>query len=125
MQTHAGLMVPRSTSSVPAARAFAAVALDAWGLNESVVDDASLLLTEVAANAIRHVDHGDLLITFLVHDDRLMVTVHDRSAQLPVARVVDDEAESGRGLVLVEALATRWGSTASPTGKAVWFELAA
>ena len=55
----------------------------------------------------------------------MRVEVHDDNPALPTLGPADDEAaESGRGLRLVDALATRWGAEPCPSdGKDVWFEL--
>ncbi len=56
--------------------------------------------------------------------DVLLVEVSDASPLLPeLADMPGWESESGRGLLLVEALADRWGSDLLPSGKRVWFEL--
>jgi hypothetical protein len=51
------------------------------------------------------------------------VEVFDPDLRLPRIRTAGDTDEGGRGLYLVEQLATRWGSRPTPEGKAVWFEL--
>src|SRR5580658_4411943 len=51
------------------------------------------------------------------------VEVFDADLRLPRIRTAADTDEGGRGLYLVEQLATRWGSRPTPEGKAVWFEM--
>jgi len=51
------------------------------------------------------------------------VEVFDPDLRLPRIRTAADTDEGGRGLYLVEQLATRWGSRPTPAGKAVWFEM--
>jgi serine phosphatase RsbU (regulator of sigma subunit) len=51
------------------------------------------------------------------------VEVFDPDLRLPRIRTAGDTDEGGRGLYLVEQLATRWGSRPTPEGKAVWFEM--
>jgi serine phosphatase RsbU (regulator of sigma subunit) len=51
------------------------------------------------------------------------VEVFDRDLRLPRIRTAADTDEGGRGLYLVEQLATRWGSRPTTDGKAVWFEM--
>jgi serine phosphatase RsbU (regulator of sigma subunit) len=51
------------------------------------------------------------------------VEVFDPDLRLPRIRTAGETDEGGRGLYLVEQLATRWGSRATPEGKAVWFEM--
>jgi anti-sigma regulatory factor (Ser/Thr protein kinase) len=49
--------------------------------------------------------------------------VFDPDQRLPRIRTAVETEEGGRGLYLVEQLATRWGSRPTPEGKAVWFEM--
>jgi hypothetical protein len=51
------------------------------------------------------------------------VEVFDPDLRLPRIRTAGETDEGGRGLYLVEQLATRWGSRPTPEGKAVWFEI--
>jgi hypothetical protein len=51
------------------------------------------------------------------------VEVFDPDLRLPRIRTAADTDEGGRGLYLVEQLATRWGSRPTTDGKAVWFEM--
>ncbi|HEV2933831.1 MAG TPA: SpoIIE family protein phosphatase [Streptosporangiaceae bacterium] len=51
------------------------------------------------------------------------VEVFDPDLRLPRIRTAGETDEGGRGLYLVEQLATRWGSRPTPEGKAVWFEV--
>jgi serine phosphatase RsbU (regulator of sigma subunit) len=51
------------------------------------------------------------------------VEVFDPDLRLPRIRTAAETDEGGRGLYLVEQLATRWGSRPTPQGKAVWFEM--
>ena len=115
------------------ARRLVAHQLDGWGhpYAGEVNETATLITAELAANAARH---GRTLPArdFRVHlteaaDGTVRVEVTDtRGERLPVvAGFVDPEAESGRGLLLVEALACRWGVMPRPDGpgKTVWAEL--
>jgi serine phosphatase RsbU (regulator of sigma subunit)/anti-sigma regulatory factor (Ser/Thr protein kinase) len=53
----------------------------------------------------------------------IWVEVFDPDLRLPRIRTAAETDEGGRGLYLVEQLATRWGSRPTPEGKAVWFEM--
>ncbi len=88
-----------------------------------VRDTAALLVTELVTNAARHAG-GELRVRAGMRTDVLLVEVSDASPLLPeLADMPGWESESGRGLLLVEALADRWGSDLLPSGKRVWFEL--
>ena len=87
-------------------------------------DLAELLTTEVVANAVRHAGTGDVLLRAEVGGAGLRVEVTDGSATPPAGPNLPDwQDESGRGLLLLDALATSWGSEPRPGGKCVWFEL--
>ena len=55
--------------------------------------------------------------------DSIWVEVFDTDLRLPRIRTAGESDEGGRGLYLVDQLATRWGSRPTKDGKAVWFEL--
>jgi hypothetical protein len=55
--------------------------------------------------------------------ESVWVEVFDPDLRLPRIRSARDTDEGGRGLYLVEQLATRWGSRPTAEGKAVWFEV--
>jgi PAS domain S-box-containing protein len=55
--------------------------------------------------------------------ESVWVEVFDPDLRLPRLRSAAETDEGGRGLYLVEQLATRWGSRPTPEGKAVWFEI--
>jgi hypothetical protein len=55
--------------------------------------------------------------------ETVWVEVFDPDLRLPRLRTARATDEGGRGLYLVEQLATRWGSRPTPEGKAVWFEI--
>ncbi|MGR8007383.1 ATP-binding protein [Streptomyces hypolithicus] len=93
------------------------------GDGQNCTDVAELLTTELVTNALVHTEHG-AEITASVAASRLRVEVRDLAAGHPRLRApVADEGTSGRGIVLVQALADAWGVRAHGVGKAVWFEL--
>ena len=58
--------------------------------------------------------------------EQVLIIVWDASPHAPVRAEVDGEAESGRGLMLVEAISAQWGTSANPSGgKTVWALIAA
>ncbi|MFD7018891.1 ATP-binding protein [Streptomyces sp. NPDC059928] len=114
------------------ARRLAQGQLEAWGVahDSEVSDTAALLVAELAANAVLHgyvSGRGFELGLELYGDDVLRIEVTDTRADrtLPVvASAAPDDAESGRGLLLVQALADHWGTTMGPPPqKTVWAQL--
>ena len=81
-----------------------------------------LLASEVVTNAIVHA-RSNAFVRVQLSDGVLRVEVHDATRQLPTPRAYDPHAESGRGLMLVDAYSSVWGTSAAGDGKVVWFEV--
>jgi GAF domain-containing protein/anti-sigma regulatory factor (Ser/Thr protein kinase) len=114
--------LPAVPASASVARARLRSLLEERGLETDV---ALLLLTELVGNTARHAGPGEITVRVVLAGTELRVEVADGSGRLPrMPASTPWEQESGRGLLLVEALADRWGSTPTQGGKAVWFELA-
>ncbi|MFI2409806.1 ATP-binding protein [Streptomyces sp. NPDC018947] len=96
-----------------------------WDL-AALTDAVELGVTELLANVVRHVPGRRCTMLLLRQADRggVRVEVRDDSPRLPrLAGEVSDDAEGGRGLVLLEAVADTWGVGPGPGGgKTVWFE---
>src|SRR6185437_852994 len=95
-----------------------------WRL-EQLVDDATLLVSELLANAVKAsalpVGTGLVAVRLLADRDQLLIEVWDESPDVPQLRMADDASEGGRGLVVVEALSHRWGFRhVRPGLKVVW-----
>ncbi|MET9800304.1 SpoIIE family protein phosphatase [Streptomyces sp. NPDC006368] len=113
----------RLPDAVMHARRFTGRALRSWGVMEEV-DMVLLVVSELVTNAIAHT-RGEVRLDLTLAADRLRVAVNDASPRTPVkATSVDWEATGGRGLLLVEALSTSWGSVPLSGGKQVWAEIA-
>jgi DNA-binding NarL/FixJ family response regulator len=82
-----------------------------------------LLTTELVTNAVQHAA-STAQVTAAVTPRGLRVAVIDGGPGVPAVRYGGPvEAESGRGLALVESLSNAWGIEQSAFGKAVWFEV--
>lgn len=87
-----------------------------------VADDAVLVADELVSNALQHGGPPRVCRLILVGDgERLRIEVDDTSPQAPQIRTPDHTG--GRGLILVDRLATRWGFTRHDSHKTVWAEL--
>ncbi|WP_034517841.1 ATP-binding protein [Actinomadura rifamycini] len=124
MSESAILVIKANPGAVKQVRDFVAVTFGAWRLDDCV---ARTVVGELAANAIRHGSRaGDPVVVraYRRDDGAAVVEAWDVSDEPPVVRPVDLAAESGRGLLLVEALVRRWGTRPlSEGGKVVWAEL--
>ncbi|MCX5367797.1 ATP-binding protein [Streptomyces sp. NBC_00103] len=105
--------------------------LTAHGLAE-LVDRAVVLTSELATNSVRHT-MGPAFVRLHWLNPVLRVSVWDMGPDLPSLpppRAVPADAYSGRGLLILDLLADRWGGCGTgegpygPAGKTIWFELA-
>ncbi|MDC0769907.1 ATP-binding protein [Streptomyces sp. HD] len=106
------------------ARLLATEQLRSWGLP---LDPAAHVIAELASNAVKHgrIPGRDFLLLLYVVGDTLRIEVTDtRADRLPQPEQPTADAESGRGLTIIGALADRWGVTAGlPPRKTVWAEI--
>lgn len=116
---------PRRPECVADARHFVAEALDDSPL-DVLSDDAELLTSEVATNAIQHGDGGSIRIQLIAHDNTLFIKVSDGGGTtIPQPRngKANPLAESGRGINILEYVADAWGFERGKNGTVVWFRL--
>jgi two-component sensor histidine kinase len=107
-------------SSARAARRVVRDALPAeW---EPIRSLAVLLTNELVTNALIH-GSGNIGLALDLSDGRLHVEVSDTEGARPELRARDVQSERGRGVVIVDALASAWGVRETGNGKSVWFEL--
>ncbi len=113
-------------SAVPCARLHARQLLWEWGLHTALGDSAELLVSEIVTNAIQitqaDMDSAPVRLWLLADRARLLILVWDASALPPVRVSSSADAETGRGLLLVETISARWGWHVLPDkgGKVVW-----
>jgi anti-sigma regulatory factor (Ser/Thr protein kinase) len=105
------------------ARAQVRTAIRSWEVPVDP-DVAVLLVSELVTNAITHQEGGPVTVVITCSGGRLRVDVLDTSSALPVVADVPADAETGRGLLLVDSLSDEWGFHLTPAGKAVYFTLA-
>jgi len=92
-------------------------------VGDHVVDTVELLTSELVTNAVIHARCAPELLVRL-GDKAVRIEVCDGDANAPTRRPPDVEAASGRGIAIVEELATTWGVEHIPDdGKRVWFEV--
>lgn len=131
-----GLKLAALPSAVKLSRAMVNVTLKAWGLAR-MVDDAELVTSELVTNAVKATGVTDTSLRWseqahlaticvrLVHlGERLAIGIWDKDPTPPEPTKADGDAESGRGLMIVEALCVRWDYfMAVEGGKVIWAEL--
>ncbi|GAA3036785.1 ATP-binding protein [Streptomyces glomeratus] len=97
--------------------------LHEWEMAE-LSEAAELAVSELVANVVRHVPDRRCALLVQRRAAGVRVEVTDGFAGLPSARrEVPEDAEGGRGLVLLDAVVDKWGVEREPSGgKTVWFE---
>jgi anti-sigma regulatory factor (Ser/Thr protein kinase) len=124
-------LFPSRPASVRDARDWLRQRLDLVRIPAPPTDDALLILSEITTNALLHAPGGEPSGAFVVsvfthrHNLRISVRTTRDSRAIPCLEVVraDPEAEHGRGLFLVDALASTWGVERTRSGPAVFFTL--
>jgi len=135
---HRWVRLVADPQSVPAARRFARDTVTEWALPD-LAEDAALCVSELATNAALH-SGSDYLELALVNDaGAVRIVVDDAAAastetliragadlggEPAVEDGIDSVASTGRGLLVVAALADQWGIEPIPTGKRIWVRLA-
>ncbi|GAA3204512.1 ATP-binding protein [Streptomyces virens] len=124
------LRIARGPEGLARARSFTRDTLRDWSLGHRC-DDATLVMTELAANAVTHAaprcaGAPDVRLGFRLEPAHLLLTVSDPDDRAPVLAPGAGSGleEHGRGLHIVDALSEAWGWTPTPpAGKTVWARL--
>ncbi|MGW4203275.1 SpoIIE family protein phosphatase [Streptomyces sp. NPDC004726] len=112
----------RLPDAIVHARRFTARTLRSWDAANGM-DVALLIVSELVTNAIAHTQ-GQVRLDLTLTQNRLRIAVNDSSPRSPVRpRAQDLDATGGRGLLIVEALSTGFGSLPFAGGKQVWAEV--
>lgn len=114
-------VLPCTAMSAAVARKLTAERCLEWG-TPALCSDLALVVTELVANAVRHAG-TDITVRLSRLGDGVRVEVADGSTRPLRPRSATIADESGRGLLLVDALSTRYGVEAERNGKLVWAEL--
>jgi anti-sigma regulatory factor (Ser/Thr protein kinase) len=117
--------LPVTPASAVIARWYVDDLLRSWQIDAQTRETAVLLTDEVVANAVRHA-HRTIRLDVSAERGQVRVETFDDSHREPSLGERLPEATSGRGLQLVDALATEWGVRTSQgdLGKTVWFTVA-
>lgn len=110
---------PAVERSVPLVRRNIDVVLQIWSMDH-LKGDVLLIATELSSNAIKHCAGKTFDMSIIRLDHGVRITVKDTCAQLPSMRTVADTDESGRGMWIINNLASDWGVMNLPDGKRVW-----
>jgi integral membrane sensor domain MASE1 len=104
-------------------RRFTVATLTDWGADEDLTQAAELLVSELVTNSVRHA-RPPLSLCLSEQDKGVVIEVRDSGGTPPRFRAATPDDEGGRGLMLVAACASHWGTRTLPDGgKAVWCQL--
>ena len=98
------------------------MALRGRGYDDALIQDAALLVTELAANAVVHAA-SSFSVSVSLHDSMLRIDVADGRPMTAGRACQEWVPRKGRGLGLIDAICARWGTVMAAEGKVVWGEL--
>lgn len=111
--------------TIPAARRWVSEVARRAGASADAERVVALLTTEAITNAVVHgPPHGVVDVEAMVRGDRVHVDVSDESTRPPVLRRPEVTDLTGRGVMLIDTLASAWGVELHRASKTVWFEVA-
>jgi anti-sigma regulatory factor (Ser/Thr protein kinase) len=110
-------------AAVRKARRFVAAQCKDHDVGSEATDVAVLLTSELVTNAVTH-GRSDARLAVTVTPRAVLVEVGDDNSRHPRLQNLDRDALDGRGLRILDGLATRWGVREESLGKVVWFEVA-
>ncbi|WP_327177063.1 ATP-binding protein [Streptomyces sp. NBC_01335] len=135
------LTLAATPNAVAWARRHTVDILQRWRFPAEGIEVARLLVSELTTNAIKHAQPtetsatsaagspgvGTIALRLWPTDDGIVLAVSDPDLRPPTPRAQDSSATGGRGLVLVQTMANRWGycPTQPHLGKIVWAEVPA
>jgi anti-sigma regulatory factor (Ser/Thr protein kinase) len=115
--------LPAQPGSPRWARRHAQAALGAWNIPADLIETAALLVSELVTNACAAANPGPdtgaratITQTLRYQPGRIVIEVSDPDHRPPFLSQPDTDAESGRGLVLVQALSKEWSYFYPPAG---------
>jgi anti-sigma regulatory factor (Ser/Thr protein kinase) len=114
-------------TAVGCARKYARAVAMEFGLS-AIADDVELIVSELVTNAVRASDYlrdnnvaTPIVRLWLASDLQCMlIRVWDANSQMPVRKDAGADDDSGRGLMLVDALSSEWGAHSKTNGKVIW-----
>ncbi|KGM13437.1 histidine kinase [Cellulomonas bogoriensis 69B4 = DSM 16987] len=118
-------MLPGQRQSVAVGRHWVVSTAAAQGVTGMVNQVLELLSSELLSNAVLHGPGGSAVgLQLRCSDGSVRVSVSDAGPEAPVVMAHEPSSLSGRGMAIVEAMASRWGvEEHRDGGKTVWFEL--
>jgi anti-sigma regulatory factor (Ser/Thr protein kinase) len=121
--TKSMVVYDRAAANVGEARAWVDAFLAERGVEDTVRDDAQLVVSELLTNALMH-GEGELVLRASITASAVRVAVTDSGDALPEVLPLDPTRIGGLGLIVVGRVSSEWGVSPFPGGKTVWAALA-
>ena len=121
-QQTAVLDLPPTAAALGDGRHFATDALAQWSLPDALVEDATLIVSELLTNAVVH-GAPPIRLRLRRTPKELAIEVDDNSSAMPRKLRAGPNDLHGRGLAIVAAIGSRWAARANGHGKTVWSSL--
>jgi anti-sigma regulatory factor (Ser/Thr protein kinase) len=122
-RAHAELRMLPDPSAPAYVRGWLRDMLQGSGLSDELVSDALLVVDELVTNAVMHAD-TPIVVTLEHSSDACRCVVSDRGITGSLPRLVERADGTGRGLRVVNAVASAWGVERSEAGTTVWADIA-
>ncbi|MBM0232986.1 ATP-binding protein [Micromonospora sp. STR1_7] len=100
------------------ARAMVTTGCERWGM-PTLTAPACIAITEMVNNVVAHA-RTPMTVRLAPQDSTLHLAVRDHSSRRPTFALSPPDRVGGRGLLLIDTMTRRWGSSAVPDGKVVW-----
>jgi anti-sigma regulatory factor (Ser/Thr protein kinase) len=117
-------VLPATPEAVAAARRHVRGVLSTWRIPPDQIDDAMLIVSELATNATCHGGALDYTVTCTHRGDSVEITVAHGGCPCVAPRTAEEDDEHGRGLAIVAMTATAWGVGYHADGTRIWARLA-
>ncbi len=111
------------TTAVPCARLHTRSIAREWGLSAGHANTAELIVSELVTNSLKASEglESPVIRLWLISDRQwILIQVWDQNDELPERNDVGPDSDSGRGLMIIDALSADWGSCSEANGKIVW-----
>ncbi len=110
---------PAVPEAAAQARAFFRAAAGQWRLPEGVAADCLLIVSEIVSNVVRHAQ-TPLTLRVSYDSDAVLIAATDGAVRLPEQHPPGDVSEDGRGLLIIDSVASSWGVHTTVVGKTMW-----
>jgi anti-sigma regulatory factor (Ser/Thr protein kinase) len=110
-------------TAVPCARLHTRSIAREWGLSAGQGDAAELIVSELVTNSVKASEglESPVIRLWLISNRQwILIQVWDQNDESPEQNDAGPDSDSGRGLMIIDALSADWGSYPEPNGKIVW-----